>query len=161
MDARQPNYDEERLSILRMIEDGKISAEEGISLLNALGRGAQIPLEEAPMRPEPPQAPEPPEAPLPPDEPAFERSMESGGNGGKPHWFKVRVTDTNTGKAKASVTIPLGLMDWGLRFGAQFAPRVGDTDLRELNEILRAGGQGKIIDVIDEEDGEHVEIYIE
>ena len=28
-------------------------------------------------------------------------------------------------------------------------------------EALRAGVTGKIIDVVDEEDGEHVEIYVE
>ena len=52
-------------------------------------------------------------------------------------------------------------MDWGLRVGAQFAPEMDGLDLGELSEILRSGADGKIVEVIDEEDGEHVEIYIE
>jgi hypothetical protein len=62
---------------------------------------------------------------------------------------------------KAMVNLPIGLMDWGLRVGAQFAPEMEGLDLNELSEILRSGADGKIVEVIDEEDGEHVEIYIE
>ena len=62
---------------------------------------------------------------------------------------------------KALVNLPIGLMDWGLRVGAQFAPEMEGLDLGELSEILRSGADGKIVEVIDEEDGEHVEIYIE
>ena len=59
------------------------------------------------------------------------------------------------------VNLPIGLMDWGLRVGAQFAPEMEGLDLGELSEILRSGADGKIVEVIDEEDGERVEIYIE
>jgi hypothetical protein len=33
--------------------------------------------------------------------------------------------------------------------------------MTNVMEALRAGVTGKIIDVVDEEDGEHVEIYVE
>ena len=59
------------------------------------------------------------------------------------------------------MSIPLGLMDWGLKIGAQFAPEVSDVNLSQLGEALRSGVEGKIIDVIDDEDGEHVEIFVE
>jgi hypothetical protein len=78
-----------------------------------------------------------------------------------PRWFRVRVTDTFSGKPKAIVNIPMGLMDWGLKLGAQFAPEVSDVNLDELRDILHSGFEGKIIDVIDEEDGEQVEIFID
>jgi hypothetical protein len=52
-------------------------------------------------------------------------------------------------------------MEWGLQIGAQFAPEVANLDLGELKEMLQSGVEGKVIDVIDEEDGEHVEIFIE
>jgi hypothetical protein len=52
-------------------------------------------------------------------------------------------------------------MDWGLKIGAQFAPEVSDVNLTQLGEALRSGVEGKIIDVVDEEDGEHVEIFVE
>jgi hypothetical protein len=38
---------------------------------------------------------------------------------------------------------------------------VGSIDLGQLNEMLQSGVEGKIVDVLDEEDGEHVEIFIE
>jgi hypothetical protein len=66
-----------------------------------------------------------------------------------------------TGKTKTSVNIPLGLMEWGLQIGAQYAPDLGGLDSEQLMEMLQSGAMGKIVDVIDEEDGEHVEIFIE
>jgi hypothetical protein len=52
-------------------------------------------------------------------------------------------------------------MDAGLRIGAQYAPELQGLDLNQLISEVRSGASGKIIDVIDEEDGEHVEIFIE
>jgi hypothetical protein len=53
-------------------------------------------------------------------------------------------------------------MDWGLRIGAHYAPEMAGYDLQELTRILSEEGvDGKIVDVIDDEDGEHVEIYVE
>ena len=122
---------EERMRILNMIREGKITAEEGAKLLSALNES-----EKAPRRP-------------------LTRSS------GEPRWFRVRVTDITTGKTKTSVNIPLGLMEWGMKIGAQYAPEVGSIDLGQLNEMLQSGVEGKIVDVLDEEDGEHVEIFIE
>jgi hypothetical protein len=34
-------------------------------------------------------------------------------------------------------------------------------DVDELEELLRAGVQGHIIDIVDEEDGERVEVLVE
>lgn len=126
------NAADERMMILKMIEEGTISADEGARLLTSVDRGTDRSLEKIAPR----------------------------GKGGA-KWFRVRVTDTRTGKSKATVSLPLALMDWGLRVGAQFAPEVGNIDLGELSEILSQGMEGKIVDVLDEEDGEHVEIYID
>jgi hypothetical protein len=48
-----------------------------------------------------------------------------------------------------------------LQIGAQYAPEVADLDFAQLKEMLKSGVEGKVVDVIDEEDGEHVEIFIE
>lgn len=122
---------EERMKILNMIREGKISAEEGAKLLSALGDS------EKPTR------------------------TPSSRTSGEPRWFRVRVTDLVNGKTKVSVNIPFGLMEWGMQIGAQFAPEVGDLDFEQLKEMLESGVEGKVVDVIDEEDGEHVEIFIE
>jgi hypothetical protein len=45
-----------------------------------------------------------------------------------------------------------------MNIAANFAPGVAQADLAEA---IRAGLTGKVIDVIDEEDREHVEIFIE
>lgn len=122
---------EERMRILNMIREGKITAEEGAKLLSALG-----------------------------DTQKSARSPASKGTG-EPRWFRVRVTDLVNGNTKVSVNIPIGLMEWGMQIGAHFAPEVGDLDFEELKDMLQSGVEGKVVDVIDEEDGEHVEIFIE
>jgi hypothetical protein len=123
---------EERLKILKMVEEGKISAEEGAKLLAALTSGARGP---------------------------------GGPNMGRPpgagRWLRIRVTDVVTGRSKASVQIPIGLVDAGMKIGAHFAPEVQGVDMSSVMEALRAGITGKIIDVTDDEDGEHVEIFVE
>lgn len=123
---------EERMRILKLVQDGKISPEEGVRLLQALTAAS-----------------------------APKKSVASRGGGLKGRWFRVRVSDVKNGRSKASINIPLGLMEWGLQIGAQFAPEVAEIDLAQLSEMLEEGAMGKIVDVVDEEDGEHVEIFIE
>lgn len=125
---------EERKRILKLIQEGKITAEEGAKLLNALGSS---------------------------DSSSKRRPMPAQRSGKTARWVRVRVTDVATGKTKTTVNIPLGLIDWGLQIGAQYAPEVGGLDLNQLSEMLDEGTMGKIVDVINEEDGEHVEIYVE
>jgi hypothetical protein len=122
---------EERMKILKMIEEGKLSAEEGTKLLAALSE------KRMPTPPRPPGMP------------------------GAPRWLRIRVTDVRSGRSKASVQIPLALVDAGMKIGAHFAPEVEGVDMSNVMEALRSGVTGKIIDVTDEEDGEHVEIYVE
>ena len=76
-------------------------------------------------------------------------------------WLRVRVTDVNTGRSKAIVQIPISLIDAGLKIGAHFAPELDGVDVTELMEALRTGMTGKIVDATDDEDGEHVEIFVE
>jgi hypothetical protein len=117
--------EEERLQILRMIQEGQVTAEEGAKLLDAL------------------------------EEPSHgERS------GGSPRWFRVRVTDINTGKHKVNVNLPLRLLDLGAKIGAKFAAPT-DIDIEEIVRAIKEGAEGKIIDVENPEDGERVEVYVE
>lgn len=78
-----------------------------------------------------------------------------------PRWFRVRVTDMRTGKTKVNVNIPISLVNVGMRMGARFAPEVEGLNLDQVIQAVKQGAQGKVIDVEDEEDGEHVEIYVE
>jgi len=123
---------EERLRILKMIEEHKITAEEGAKLLSALGDSAGAAGGAGPGR-----------------------------NSGAGRWLRIRVTDIATGRSKASVQIPIGLIDAGMKIGAHFAPEVEGVDMSNVMDALRAGVTGKIIDVTDDKDGEHVEIFVE
>jgi hypothetical protein len=120
---------EERMKILKMIDEGKITAEEGARLLATLSESRKT---------------------------IRKPSLSPAAGGAR--WLKVRVTDMVTGKAKASVNLPLNLVDAGLNIASKYAP---DVAFDELVDAINAGAEGKIIDVFDEEDGEHVEIFIE
>lgn len=119
---------EERMKILKMIEEGKVSAEEGVKLLSAL---------------------------------ASANRPTSGLSASGAKWLRVRVTEVNTGRSKATVQIPISLMEAGMKIGAHFAPEIDGVNMDQLMEALRTGITGKIIDVTDDEDGEHVEIFVE
>jgi hypothetical protein len=129
---------EERIQILKMIQEGKITADEGAKLLEALNASA---------KPEkrPPAPPPPPGAPA----------------SGDSRWFRVRVTDLRSGKNKVNVNIPMGLVNVGLKMGARFAPNLEGVDMEEMMTAIKSGASGKVMDVTDEDSGEHVEIYIE
>ncbi len=121
---------EERMKILKMIEEGKVSAEEGAKLLSALAS-------------------------------ANRPTATSGLSASSAKWLRVRVTDVHTGRSKATVQIPISLMEAGMKIGAHFAPEIDGVNMDQLMEALRTGVTGKIIDVTDDEDGEHVEIFVE
>ena len=122
---------EERMQILRMIEEGKITASAGAELLRTLDKSDR------------------------------NRPSEPLKGSSTPRWFRVRVTETGTGRNKVNVNIPLCLVNVGIKMGPQFAPDIEGEQYEEILEAIRSGQQGKIFDLIDEEDGEHVEIFVE
>ena len=121
---------EERMEILKMVQSGQISAEEGARLLEAVGSGDQ-------------PAPEPMPA----------------GRTEHPRRLRVRISDLETGRNKVNIDLPWNLINVGMHMGARFAPE--EIDLEEVMQALRAGTEGKIVDVEDAEDNERVEIFVE
>jgi len=121
---------EERLKILNMIAEGKISAEEGAQLLKALAGSG------------------------PKKQTASGEPLEVG-------VMRVRVTDSRSGRLKASINIPMSLINVGLRMGARFAPDLNGLDFQEVIRAIKQGTRGKIVEVEDETDGERVEIFVE
>ncbi len=71
------------------------------------------------------------------------------------------MTDLATGKPKVNVNLPIGLVNVGAKIAARFAPEAESLEINQIVEAIQSGAQGKIIEVMDEEDGEHVEIYVE
>jgi hypothetical protein len=119
------------MQILSMVAEGTITAEEGAKLLGALEPERKR--EVRPMTESPSAA----------------------------RWFRVRVTDLETGKNKVNVNLPMSLVDVGTRMGARFAPELEDMDFNDIVEQVKSGAQGKIVEVEDLEGGERVEIYVE
>lgn len=126
---------EERLKILTMIQEGKISAEEGMRLLQALDAADRKPVN------------------------ATHTTGTQTGKGAR--WFRVLVTDTNTGKTRVNVRLPVSVVTAGVKMGAKFSPEVEGLDSARLMEAIRSGETGRIVDVYDQEDGEHVEVFLE
>ncbi|MGD1992626.1 MAG: hypothetical protein PVI59_05470 [Anaerolineae bacterium] len=122
---------EERLKILSMLENGKITAEEAATLLRAIDGGTRRP-------------------------PSIAVTPE-----GQKRFLRIQVTDLASGSAKVNVTLPMGLVGAGLRMAERFAPDFEGFDMGELEELLASGAEGKLIDVMDPEDNERVEIYVE
>jgi len=124
---------EERMRILRMIQEGKITAEEGAKLLAALRESRKE------------------------GRPSGGVVIASGRSA--KGMLRVRVTDMITGKAKVSVNLPMGLVDAGMSIASQYAPNI---DFDQIANAIRSGSmEGKIVDVVDEEDGEHIEVFID
>ena len=117
---------DEKLRILKMLEEKKITAEEAAKLLDAV-KGADA---------------------------------ESQKN----RFLKVKVWDKGSDRAKVNVTLPLGLVKWGLKMAPDSAKAKiaeHDVDLKVVTEALEKGITGKIVEVDEDEKGEHVEVWLE
>jgi hypothetical protein len=90
---------EERMEILRMVQGGQITAEEGAKLLEALQ-------EKEELQPDP----------------------EPVGRTRQPRRLRVRVSDLETGRNKVNIDLPWNLINIGMHMGAQFAPEEIDLE---------------------------------
>ena len=131
---------EERIKILKMVQDGKITADQAAELLKALEN------RNAPTGGVPGQA-------------AGQAPGQAAGQRGR--WFRVRITDTDTGKTRVNVRMPLSVVTAGMKMGMRFSPEVEGMDISQLAELIQSGEVGQIVDVFDEDDGEHVEVFVE
>ena len=136
---------EERMKILQMVAEGKITPEEAAQLLEAIT--------DAP--------PAPPKRTTAAAAFGAAPSSTPAQTGRRPRWLRVRVTDTDTGRPRVNVRLPISMVNVGLKMGTRFAPQVEGLDADQLMSIIESGEMGQIVDVYDEEDGEHVEVFLE
>ena len=132
---------EERMKILQMVAEGKITPEDAAQLLEAINTVPAPP----PNRPNPAAGP----------------GVAEVVPGRRPRWLRVRVTDTDTGRPRVNVRLPISMVSVGLKMGSRFAPQVEGLDTDQLMSIIESGEMGRIVDVYDENDGEHVEVFLE
>jgi hypothetical protein len=127
---------DERLEVLRLLQAGEITAEETAQLLDALDRS------EAGTR-------------AAADSPGALAAASASRAGGQ---FRIRVTNSSTGKPNVNLALPLGLIGAGVAVAKRFAPE-HVPDPAVLRDSLVSGLRGKILDV--DGDGERVEIWVE
>lgn len=130
--------DNARIRILELLEQHTITASEAADLLAALGRGRD--------------------------------GRRRGGNrwlaeelgppSDRARWFRVRVTDQRTGRLRTNVSVPIGMVGFGLGFARRFRNIPGVNTVDEMFEAVRNGRRGTIFDVSNE-GGERVEILID
>jgi len=126
---------EEIKKILEMLEEKKITSEEAAELLEALRETKE-------------------------EEEIIPLSKK------KKRFLKIRVTKGE--KPQVNVTIPFSLVNWGINLASKLGKNTINVegkeipiDIDELNKAMNDPEfTGKIIDVDDEEKGEHVEIEI-
>lgn len=122
---------EERLRILQMVAEGKVKPEEAAALLQALETGG-----------------------------GGEQAKVSEPAAGRGRWLRLRVEEN--GVQKVNIRLPWRLVDIGLKIAHRFTPDIEVSEISgALNEALNEGLPGKILEVHDDEDNEHVEIWIE
>ena len=178
---------EERMKVLNLLQTGAITAEQAAQLLQAMDSGRPAPAgpfgearawdevpPAAPAPDEPPvnYAPDTNDAPPPaypppesyaPDEPSAVSMPPPPPStpGQRAHWLHVRVSDMKTGRPRVNVRLPLSLVGFGLKMGRHFAPEMEGMDINALTQMLQMGEPGPYVDVYDEDDGEHVEVFLD
>lgn len=124
---------EERLIVLKMIEEGKVSVEDGANLLSSLEGSAP----RRSPRPRPHAAP---------------RDLRM---------LRVMVNEGRSRKLKVNVVLPMVLVDAGLNIASNYIDEDTEEHAAALIEAIRSGTTGKVLDYFAEDDGEHVQVFIE
>ncbi len=124
--------DSERLRILKMLEEGKISADEAARLLDALQAQAAS------------------------DEKGPSPTASSG-----PRWLRIRIADGDGSRVNVDVPVKLLNLPFKL-LGSRLTGRAEQDEAlwAALREAVAKGDVGKIVDIKDN-DGSVVEIYLE
>ena len=122
----------ERLRILQWVEDGKVSPEEGIRLIQALEEG------DAQTR-------------LPPHGPSREPSR----------WLRVQITHTTSGKVRLNVRLPVTVLNTGMKISARFSDEIGQIEMGKIFDAIEGGVTGQVIDVFAEQGEKRVQVFLE
>ncbi len=129
---------EERLRILKMVQEGKIDSTEAARLLQALDSN--------------------------PDSSSGSQTgnaNQTASRTQKPRFLHIKVTKTSDNKPMVDVRLPITIVNAGIRMGAKFTPNLYGIDKDALLEMMNSPETQQIIDVTDDEDGERVQIFLE
>jgi len=135
--------DQEALDVLKMVQEGKVTPEQGAELLAAL-------------KTQPSGAPTP---------------------GGKAKFVRCRINvkGEDGQKVGINVNLPVGLADLALKMAegmkiqrgdqtialGEYVRQLGGTDLGAVLQMVKEGGEGKLVDIdVEGEDGEKVKVEV-
>lgn len=125
------NSTEERLQILRMVEDQSISPEEAARLLEALDRS---------------------------DRKRAMAQAQAQQRAAGPRNIRIRVTEMTSNRSDVDITLPMGLVNTIVGMAHRFAPgRI--PDLSALQDQIDAGFVGTLVDIENGQD--RVQILVE
>jgi len=122
---------DERLRVLKLIEDGKISASEAVSMLDAASK------------------------------PENETGQSTVVANEPPRYIHVLVTDMDSGKARVNIRMPINLVNTGIKMGAHLSTEINVLDTNQINDYIKRGITGQVLDVMDDDEGERVQIFLE
>jgi hypothetical protein len=128
---------DELTTVLRLVAEGKLSAEEAAPIIEALGRNS---------------APRPPE-PAGPGFP-FSGTPPSKGTG---RGRRVRIQVTERGRRVVDVRVPLAFA----AMAARMVPGIPDSYAALIEQAVDTDTIGPIVDVAEDEEGDGVLISIE
>jgi len=127
---------DELATVLRLVSEGKLSAEDAAPIIEALGRNAT------------PRIPEPP--------PAFPFAGASSAKG-PGRGRRVRIQVTERGRRVVDVRVPLAFA----AMAARMVPGIPDGYAALIEQAAETDTVGPIVDVAEDEDGDAVLISIE
>lgn len=122
---------DERLRVLKLIEEGKISASEAVSMLDAASN------------------------------PANETGQRTAVANEPPRYIHVLVTDIDSGKARVNIRMPINLLNTGIKMGAHLPTEINALNTNQINDSIQRGITGQVLDVMDDDEGERVQIFLE
>jgi len=125
---------DELATVLRLVSEGKLSAEEAAPIIEALGRH---------------RMPPPPEPPTPPTPP--------GSVPGKGRGRRVRIQVSERGRRVVDVRVPLAFA----AMAARMVPGIPDSYAALIEQAVDSDTIGPIVDVAEDEDGDSVLISVE
>jgi len=125
---------DELATVLRLVSEGKLSANEAAPIIEALGRHRTAPPADSPTPPTPP-----------------------GTIPGKGRGRRVRIQVTEHGRRVVDVRVPLAFA----AMAARMVPGIPDSYAALIEQAVDTDAIGPIVDVAEDEDGDGVLISIE
>jgi hypothetical protein len=125
---------DELATVLRLVSEGKLSADEAAPIIEALGRHRSSPPAGSPIPPTPP-----------------------GTIPGKGRGRRVRIQVTEHGRRVVDVRVPLAFA----AMAARMVPGIPDSYAALIEQAVDTDAVGPIVDVAEDEDGDGVLISIE